>query len=146
MILSILFVVSACTGRTTTPAVQVTNTLSPRMTIVNSATRTPSATPGGYPTVTPHIFCEDTPESFLIVHERGRVTKTDDEETLNLRRGPGTDYNVLIQIEQLETFYVLDGPQCQDGYTWFKVDYKGHVGWIAEGDEDQYYAEPFLMG
>ena len=126
----------------------------PRMTIVNSATLgatatlddKPSVTPGDFPTVTPHIFCEDTPESQLIIGERGRVTKTDDDETLNLRSGPGIDYRILVQIEQLETFFVLDGIQCSDGYAWFQVNYEGRVGWIAEGDEDQYYAEPYLTG
>lgn len=84
----------------------------------------------------------------MIVGERGRVTETDDGETLNLRSGPGIEYSILEQIEPLQTFFVLDGPQCDnDGdYTWFQIDYKGQMGWIAEGDEEQYYAEPFLTG
>lgn len=130
------------------------------MTIVNRATvdtsvtsfgasATPlkaSATPGDFPTLTPHIFCEDTPESFLIISERGQVTQTDDDETLNLRNGPGVNYRIIEQIEQLETFYVLDGPQCSGGYTWFQINYKGRIGWIAEGNEEQYFAEPYLTG
>jgi len=116
------------------------------MRIIESATRVPTNTPGDFPTLTPHIFCEGSPESFLIVGERGRVTYTNDDETLNLRSGPGVDYSILVQIEPLESFFVLDGPQCAGGYTWFQVDYKGRIGWIAEGDENQYYAEPFLTG
>ena len=126
----------------------------PRMTIVDSATleptatieRSPTVTPGDFPTVTPHVFCEGTPASMLIIGERGRVTRTDDDETLNLRSGPGIDYGILVQIEQLETFFVLDGVECSDGYSWFQIDYQGRIGWVAEGDEDQYYVEPYLTG
>jgi Bacterial SH3 domain len=116
------------------------------MTIINRATLEPSTTPGDFPTVTPHIFCEESPESFLIIAERGQVTQTEDGETLNLRNGPGINYRVIEQIEQLETFYVLDGPQCNGGYTWFQINYNGRIGWVAEGNEDQYFAEPYLTG
>lgn len=145
--LFIFVFVSACSSPVT-PASSDTPTPLARMTIVESAIRTPTDTPGAYPTLTPHIFCEGSPESFLIVGERGRVTHTDDGETLNLRSGPGVDYTILKQMEPLESFFVLDGPQCntEDEYTWFQIDYDGQVGWIAEGDENQYYAEPFLTG
>lgn len=128
------------------PTTTNTPTLIPRMTIVDSATLAPTPTPRAFPSVTPHIFCDDAPESFLILGERARVTDTGDDETLNLRSGPSVDYNVLQRIQPLQVFFVLDGPQCAGGYTWFKINYKGQVGWIAEGDNDQYYAEPFLTG
>ena len=37
--------------------------------------------------LTPHVFCDGTMESFLIVGERGRVTPTEDGKSLNLRAG-----------------------------------------------------------
>lgn len=143
--LFIMLFISACSTNSTSEN-RASDTPAPRMTIIDSVTREPTATQGDFPTVTPHIYCEDAPESFLVIAERGRVTKTDGDETLNLRSGPGTDYEILVQIEPLETFYVLDGVQCSGGYAWFQIDYKGDVGWIAEGDEDQYYAEPYLTG
>jgi len=116
------------------------------MTIVNRVTVEASPTSENFPTVTPHMFCEGAPESFLIIAERARVTRTDDDESLNLRNGPGVNYRIIEQIDQLETFFVLDGPQCSGGYTWFKINYKGRVGWVAEGNEKQYFAEPYLTG
>lgn len=146
--LFILIFPSACsTQESNNIAPSDTPTQIARMTIVGSTTLEPTRTPGAFPSLTPHIFCEGSPESFLIVGERGRVTQTsDDDETLNLRSGPGTNYQILEQIEPLESFFVLEGPQCSENYTWFQINYKGNVGWVAEGDEEQYYAEPYLTG
>jgi uncharacterized protein YgiM (DUF1202 family) len=145
--LLIILVISACS---TDISSQQSESITPvaRMTIIDSVTRQPTtiATLGDFPTLTPHIYCEGAPESFLIIAERGRVTETDGDETLNLRSGPGTDYEILVQMDPLEIFYVIEGVQCSGGYAWFKVDYKGNIGWIAEGDEEQYYAEPYLTG
>ena len=46
----------------------------------------------------------------------------------------------------LEVFLALDGPRCAGPYTWFQVDYRGRVAWIAEGVDGQYFAEPWLTG
>jgi len=99
-----------------------------------------------YPTLTPHVFCAGTMESFLIVGERGRVTLTEDGRWLNLRAGPGTDFDVIGRMAPLEQFLVLDGARCAGPYTWFQVDYDGAQGWIAEGADGQYFAEPWLPG
>ena len=47
-----------------------------------------------------------------------------------------------------EIFYALAGPVCDQSYAWFRgqVEYKGIVGWIAEGDNDSYYVEPYPPG
>ncbi len=112
------------------------------MTLVDRATLTPTASPRHFPTLTPHRFCAGAPESFLIIQERGRVI----QDVLNLRAGPGRGYDSLDQIEPLESFLVLDGVECNEGYTWYKVDYQGQIGWIAEGNTTQYFAEPHLPG
>jgi len=150
MVLGIGMVISACSTDTTatavssnTPSVDTSATVTPTDT---PATRAPTRPPTQIVTVTPHIYCDDVPETYLIIAERGRVTRTDGDETLNLRSGPGTDYEILVQIDPLEMFYVVDGVQCSGGYAWFQVNYRGRVGWIAEGDEDQYYAEPYQTG
>lgn len=144
IVLLIMLLVSACSTQPTPDP--VTPSPAPRMTIVKRVTLEPTVTPGDFPTVTPHVFCEEAPESFLIIAERGRVTKTEGDDTLNLRSGPGTGYRIIEKIEQLELFFVLDGPQCNGGYTWFQINYNGREGWVAEGNEDQYFAEPYLTG
>lgn len=88
--------------------------------------------------------CEGAPINRLIVQERGRVT--DNGEKLNLRRAPGTDQQIIMRIDPGETFMVLDGPTCAETYVWYQVDYQGTQGWIAEGDIEQYYTEPYLPG
>ncbi len=117
-----------------------------RLTAAPPETATPTATAAVYPTLTPHVYCEDVPESFLIVGERGRVTLTEDGRWLNLRAGPGTDNDVIAQLAPLEEFLVLDGARCSGPYAWFQIDFRGTVGWIAEGYDGQYYAEPWLTG
>ena len=117
-----------------------------RLTPEATATWTQAATVAVYPTLTPHVFCAGTLESFLIVGERGRVTLTEDGKWLNLRAGPGTDFAVIGRMAPLEAFLVLDGARCAGPYTWFQVDYAGALGWIAEGGDGEYYAEPWLPG
>lgn len=89
--------------------------------------------------------CPQAPPIRLIVQERGRVTDTNDER-LNVRLSPGTDYRILTAMAPNETFLVLDGPICEEGYAWFRVIHDGIIGWIAEGDLGEYYAEPYLPG
>ncbi len=74
------------------------------------------------------------------------MTRTEDERWLNLRAGPGTDNEVLARLAPLETFLVLDGVECNGPYAWYQINYRGQVGWIAEGYDGQYYAEPWLTG
>lgn len=88
--------------------------------------------------------CPDAPTSRLIVQERGQVTPSD--ETLNLREGPSTDFEIRTRIEPEEFFFVIDGPECSGGYTWFQIRYGRFEGWIAEGDSDGYYVQPYLPG
>ena len=93
-----------------------------------------------------YFLCGGVLESILVVGERGRVTLTDDGKWLNLRTGPGTDFNVIAQMAPLHDFLVLDGVRCSGPYAWYQVDYRGIVGWIAEGFEGQYFAAPWLPG
>lgn len=85
-------------------------------------------------------------ESFLIVGERGRVTLTEDGKSLNLRAGPGIEFDIIGRLAPLDGFLVLAGARCAGPYTWFQVDVGGRVGWIAEGGDGQYFAEPWLPG
>ena len=133
---------------TETPASRMTIVPTPEVsqTPIPQTTNTPRFGASPTPIQRRDFACENAPMTYLILNERGQVTDTDDEETLNLRSGPGTDYRILEQIEQLEVFFVLDGPVCAEDYAWYRVLYAGQEGWIAEGDFEQYYAEPYLPG
>ncbi len=136
----VLFLLSACDlGRQQPPA--------PSPTIIVGiafATATPDPTP--VPSITPAPNCEGAPPTRMILQERGRVTKItpDDTETLNMRAGPGIGETVLRRINPGEIFFVLDGPVCGDGYTWFQILHRGREGWVAEGDASRYFIEPYL--
>lgn len=91
------------------------------------------------------VQCPDAPEIRLIIQERGRVTD-DNNETLNLRGGPSISYDIIIALSPSAEFFVLDGPTCSDGFAWFRVRYRDQTGWLAEGDIDLYYVEPYLTG
>ena len=126
------------------PAIPPTTLL--RLTPERPATASPPPTAAAWPTLTPHIYCPGALESNLIVGERGRVTLTDDGKRLNLRAGPGTDFNIIAQMAPLEDFLVLAGARCGGSYVWYEVEYRGILGWIAEGGDGQYFAEPWLPG
>lgn len=119
-----------------TLAPTVTASLSPRVTL---------ATTQILPTlpVRPIQTCPNAPTSRLIIQERGRVTD-DNNERLNIRQGPGTNYDLVTRMEARDVFFVLDGPACSGDYTWYRVRYRAFEGWMAEGDFEIYYAEPYL--
>ena len=139
----LLIALAACSSA---PALEPSATAVLRLTAEPTATPTPVATAALHPTVTPHIPCDNVPVSFLIIGERGRVTLNEDGRWLNLRAGPGTENDVIAQLAPLEEFLVLDGVSCAGPYAWYQIDFRGSVGWIAEGFEGQYYAEPWLTG
>jgi uncharacterized protein YgiM (DUF1202 family) len=138
--LCLILILSACGSnlrptQRSTPAVTI-------MPDTSAVIATPQAT--STPELTPLTGCPATLPIRLILQERGQVI--DDNESLNMRSGPGTSYPVLVRIESAELFLVVGGPTCADGYTWFQVRYSGQIGWIAEGDLSEYYVEPYLPG
>lgn len=114
---------------------------------VTAAPDAPTLTPFVWPTLppSPTPVCPNTPRTRLILQERGRVLP-DDPRPVNLREGPGTDKEVKAMMPVRALFFVLDGPVCNNGYSWFKVRYQEIEGWIAEGDRTSYYVEPYFPG
>jgi uncharacterized protein YgiM (DUF1202 family) len=110
----------------------------------NTAKETESAA-SPTPTLSRIEDCLNAPPIRLIVQERGRVL-ANDENSLNLRDGPGVSFAIISKIKPDETFFVLDGPECDGEYAWFRVQYGENSGWIAEGDGEFYYVEPYLPG
>lgn len=101
------------------------------------------STPNVAPAPTP--VCPNAPASRLIVRERARVA-TGDPRPLNMREGAGTAFDRIAQIPANGVFYVLEGPECSQLYAWYRVDFNGVEGWIAEGDMTAYYVEIYPPG
>jgi len=95
------------------------------------------------PTPPPLINCEGAPPSRLFAGSEGFVLD-DDRRPVNVRSGPGTNNPRIDQIQVNERFSVVEGPRCNEGYTWYRISYGGGVleGWIAEGDSEVYYVAP----
>lgn len=164
-LLLLCVLLSACNTRQPTAGETVsasTNTPTaetPRATVTRGATQTqtsaPSATPQPSETPTPFVFaqvaaeparpCPDAPPTRMILHERGRVLD-DDPRELRMRSSPGVNNSIVMTLPLKAVFLVLDGPRCADTYTWFYVRYRNSEGWIAEGEEEFYYIEPYLPG
>ncbi len=66
-----------------------------------------------------------------------------DVRRLNLRTLPAVDTGVQRLLNAGVTLTVLNGPSCNGGYNWWRVETaKGERGWVAEGDWDAYYIVP----
>lgn len=87
--------------------------------------------------------CRFAPVSRLAKGARGRITYSDGSP-LNLRKTPGLNSEALSAVPEGEKFSVIDQPKCIDNFVWWNVDFgNGLTGWVAEGDKDSYFIEPF---
>ncbi len=137
----VLLLLAACSPRATVTRETADDT--PVPTSIPTAVETPFIMPT--PPPLPTSLCNGTPRQQLILQERG-IVLPDDPRPVNMRREPGTDSPVVERIPVRGLFYVLEGPICEGDYAWFKVDYQGIEGWIAEGDQTSYYVAPYLPG
>ena len=150
-VLLILFAITACTSTTVPDATSTGITAvvaSPDSSQVESPeTDLPLASSTPAPLINPQeaVQCPDAPDIRLIIQERGRVTDNNDD-TLNLRSGPGTSFDILVALNPRDEFTVIEGPTCAEGFSWFRVRAAATIGWIAEGDSEDYYVEPYLSG
>jgi hypothetical protein len=62
----------------------------------------------------------------------------------NLRREAGKGNDLVGEIQPGETMKILEGPQCADGWVWWKVRTFGSelTGWTAEGSLEEYWLVP----
>lgn len=49
----------------------------------------------------------------------------------------------ITNIYAGSTFYIIGGPVCNNGITWWQVNYNGWTGWTGEGQGSQYWTEPY---
>lgn len=132
---------------THTPTPTPTDTPTPTPTRTSTHTPTPSPThtvlPTDTPTITPSptatveiVSCLGALPSQLYPGVEGIVLDSD-QRPVNVRSGPGTEFDRIDQIRPNETFTVLAGPACVERMAWFRISYFGgsRQGWIAEGDD-----------
>jgi hypothetical protein len=85
-------------------------------------------------------YCPGTPAVALQVGGQGRVTPG---LANKVRSAPSLSAVQIGRIDEGEVFSVIDGPQCADGYTWWKVSYNGLEGWTASGTGSDPWIEPY---
>jgi len=77
------------------------------------------------PTATPPL------PDHIVVGVRVAVTGTGADK-LRVRSGPGTDYATAVIVPDGTEFRVLEGPQSQGGYEWWRLEMTdGTTGWAA---------------
>lgn len=90
-----------------------------------------------------YAACPDAPVSRLMTQMHGRLAFTDGSPT-NVRSWPGLEGNKIASWPEGATFTVLSGPTCADGYAWWDLEFEdGSHGYVAEGDLQAYYLEPW---
>lgn len=86
------------------------------------------------------ITCPGAPTPRLLPGDVARVLGTTPN---NVRSQPSvTSGQVIGQIPAGAQLNVLEGPGCQDGLTWYRVQYGDLTGWTAEGQGREYWLEP----
>lgn len=88
-------------------------------------------------------LCPDAPLPRLAVGMRAEVAPAIDRLRLRFLPAVGTgEVGLLYSSNQFE---VLDGPSCNGGYSWWRVELdSGVTGWVAEGTWATYYVRPLL--
>jgi hypothetical protein len=104
----------------------------------------PASASSGTPGVTPTAFsCPGAPATRLKSGDRAYAS---DQTAIpsRVRSAPGTSSEILGLIQPRQVVEILDGPQCAQGYIWWKVHPLGSslTGWTAEGNTISYWLEP----
>lgn len=73
----------------------------------------------------------------LFVGELAEVFTTGGDR-LNLRSGPGLDFEIVTKLEAGTLVNMLEGPRKAEGYAWWRVrDDDGNEGWAVERVEEE---------
>ncbi|MBN1964540.1 MAG: SH3 domain-containing protein, partial [Anaerolineae bacterium] len=120
-----------------TPSATPSATLTPSATQTNRPTGTPRATLTLIPTV--DTTCLTAPMPRLQVGDVGEVVTA-----VRLRLLPSAGAGYERTLNPGTTFIVLEGPSCNGGYHWYRVELPTNSisGWVAEGVPDEYWLQP----
>jgi hypothetical protein len=101
--------------------------------------------PSGPPTLPTR--CPGAPALRLSLFTKGRIIS--EGNALNSKPSRPSRDSTSLRLETIPNkgvFQVIDGPLCAQNVAWWKVDFKGVVGWIGEGEGNEYWAEPVAEG
>jgi tetratricopeptide (TPR) repeat protein/SH3-like domain-containing protein len=74
------------------------------------------------------------------------VVYTTAGDHLNLRSGPGLNFDILLKLERNTLVTLLEGPRKSDGYAWWRVRTSdGKEGWAVERVDQEQTLQPALM-
>jgi hypothetical protein len=133
------------------PTIYITGTPSPLILITTTSTDTLTPTSTHIPVVTdtPKFLCPNAPPMRVRVGDTARVTFTDGLP-LRVRSVPELDPNNITDlIAEGTRFSIVGGPACasepgssRQAIFWkITIDTSNLVGWVIEGDPDNYYIE-----
>lgn len=102
------------------------------------------------PTPEPVFSCPNAPSTRLHVGDTARITFTDGKTT-RLRSAPEAGDNGIANLPEGTEFEIVGGPVCyprpgrSDAYVYWQVSVSSgdKTGWLAEGDLNGYYLEPW---
>jgi hypothetical protein len=63
---------------------------------------------------------------------------------VNVRHLPSLSGAVVNYYTEEVVLRVTDGPVCENGYNWWRVEGVGNPGWVIEGRPGRYFLEPAL--
>lgn len=58
-----------------------------------------------------------------------------------LRAEPGINAEQIGQVNPIDIFLVVDGFVCADGFLWWQVEVNDSIGWMAEGNTENYFVQ-----
>lgn len=145
VLLHIALLTSACTQKMelsaspetpTRVAITPTTTLptqTSRPTVLSSPQVTDSPTPQNV--IEEIQACPGAPAILLKVNDWARVS-VDPRLSIRLRSQPSSSSEITGEVGSGKNVLVQEGPQCANGYTWWKVrSLDGQEGWTVEGDD-----------
>ncbi|MEO0597014.1 MAG: SH3 domain-containing protein [Chloroflexota bacterium] len=84
--------------------------------------------------------CEGAPSIGVQVGDEARVISTTIPN--RIRTQPTTSSQIAGEIAPRDSFSVIGGPACAEGYTWFEIQYGELTGWTVEATGESYFIEP----
>jgi hypothetical protein len=106
-----------------------------------TATASPTSPPTLAPTPTVDTTCWAAPMPRLQPGDAAQVANT--VSAVRLRILPAVGAGEAGLLRPGAAFTVLDGPLCNTGYHWYRVEVSGSTsGWIAEGEGQTYWLQP----
>lgn len=86
--------------------------------------------------------CPGSYQSFLRVGQKAMVSLNPPLPN-NVRSAASKTAAFLFAIQPGDEVDIIDGPGCENGWVWWKVQVKdGQSGWTAEGDGTEYWIVP----